>query len=164
MMCGRLTATCPQSFEEINMRWHLKGHGSLARHQFIIVDSSYWPQWRMHLSSHGCTRMWHSYDVGGMKPLWGYPRFVGWNARKLHKAEVCGRWTSDGLVMNTCINECWHMWSEAFGAHIGDHTRKLFKIQAALSELRLVRHLIISWLKGWWSFTILCGYIFQIYT
>ena len=63
-LIGRLTATCPQSFEEINMRWHLKRHGSLARHQFIIVDSSNWPQWRLHLSSHGCTRMRHSYDVG----------------------------------------------------------------------------------------------------
>ena len=46
------------------MRLHLQHHGSLARHQFIIVDSSYWPQWRLHLSSHGCTRMRHSYDVG----------------------------------------------------------------------------------------------------
>ena len=38
---GRLTATCLQAFEEINMRWYLKRHGSLVRHQPIIIDGSY---------------------------------------------------------------------------------------------------------------------------
>ena len=159
---GRLTAACPQSFEEINMRWHLKRHGSLARHQFIIVDSSYWPQWRLHLSSHGCTRMRHSYDVGVLSFCGVIPDL--WAGTRENYIKL--KYAVDGLPMgwwwipaSTNADTCDQKPS---GAHIGDHTRKLLKIQAALSELRLVQHLIISWLKGWWSFTILCGYIFRI--
>ena len=162
-LCGRLTATCPQPFEEINMRWHLKRHGSLARHQFI-VDSSYWPQWRLHLPSDGCTRMRHSYDVGVLSLCGVIPDL--WAGT--HENYIKLKNAVDGLPMgwwwipaSTNADTCDQKPS---GAHIGDHTRKLFKIQAALSKLRLVQYLIILWLKGWWSFTILCGYIFQIYT
>ena len=135
----RLSATCLQSFEKRSI-WYVtfKCNGSLVRHQFIIVDSSFQPQWRLHLLSQACVRLRHSYDVTGIKPLWGYPGFVGWNARKNY---IKFRYAVDGLPKGWCwisastnADTCDQKPS---GGHIGDHTRKLSEIQVALSELRL---------------------------
>ena len=110
---GRLTATCPQSFEEINMRWHLKRHGSLAHHQFIIVDSSYWPQWRLHLSSHGCTRMRHNYDVGILSLCEVIPDL--WAGTRENYIKL--KYAADGLPMGWWwipASKNADTWSEAF--------------------------------------------------
>ena len=80
---GRSTATCLQSFEK-KSTWYVtfKRNGSRVRHQFIIVDSSYQPQWRLHLlisrlrqGAAGIATMWRILSLYGViQDLWAGKR------------------------------------------------------------------------------------------